>query len=491
MRVEEGDMESVLKYIKAEQAKEKKLALAAKKKREAAAAAALERERLKEEKENEKRKKKQLIDSDIRFSAEKNVRAQRRDQSGKAPDLEKEVSSKTKSDRGKIAKFGEDDEDDLIDNEKDVEKDTRAKKIGADDDEEDEEEAEDLENDPDLEDFKKYVNVEMSAGWIMIPIRDTLQKTKPGKGTKLTLDMNGGTPFSLVGIQRSDVPNRKGLLEAIKRVVGMKINSKLQLLIAPIAAPVAKKNQPIPVSNTAILPRDIILPTKTVDVITTYRQIIASETHLPTRNSKAVALPYGNAIFSSFPRILNDPAAQRVLLLLWSLKAPPIIKKSPPVVSATNPHYVAPERLDVFNDVVLKVWHAMSCYNDKRSRLEVDESLDSIYARELHLRNLVGIYVKDGKAKKSSTDITTATQSATATATASGKRNGNTKDFTNNNPNIQRTSNFGVNTTGMSKGKSKGKGDGPADLLSDEDLPQPDYKPFNVKELLWGVEQEF
>jgi hypothetical protein len=43
----------------------------------------------------------------------------------------------------------------------------------------------------------------------------------------------------------------------------------------------------------------------------------------------------------------------------------------------------------------------------------------------------------------------------------------------------------------MSKGKSKGKGDGPADLLSDEDLPQPDYKPFNVKELLWGVEQEF
>lgn len=497
MRVAEGDIETAIKYAKAQQTKEKKAALAAKKARETAAAAARERERLREEAANEKERalgnKKKPIESDIRFSAEKNVRAQRRDLAGgRAGDSDKEIALKVEQARLQAEREREA-EKELERVRKQQEEEAAA---AAEDEDED---IDDIKDDPGLEDFKKYVNVEMSAGWIMIPIKETLQRTKAGKGTKLQLDMNGGAPFSLVGIQRVDVPERKGFIEAVKRVVGIKIQSKLELLIVPTVAPAVKKNQPPQISATAILPRDIILPTKTVDIITTYRQIIASETHQPPRQNRAVSLPTGNAVFSSFPRMLNDPAAQRVLLLLWSIKSSSLkVKAAATMSAAIDSRSINPERLEVFNDVVLRVWHAMSCYNEKRSRLEFDESLDSIYARELHLRNLVGIYVKeDGKRAATSqpgAPGTTATAGSTANANATGTGvgagtgtgfvatgNGGTYNQNSSNANLMSTSNFGIKSL-------RGKQEGGAGVKADDELPQHDFKPFNVKELLWGLD---
>ena len=485
MRVEEGDMDAVLRYIKKEQAKEKKRALEAKKKLESAAAAALEKERLREEKANLKNRKKAAMDNDIRFSAEKSLRAKRRDMDGtkRGNDRDKEESMKAKQDKfDKTARFGDDSDEDGEDKDK--------KKVkSAEDDEIDADSDDDINDDPGLEDFKNYVHIEMSAGWIMIPIKETLQKAKPGKSTKITLDMNGGAPFSLVGIQRSDVPTRKGLLETVKRFIGIKINSKLELSITPVAAPVAKKNQPPPVSKTAILPRDIILPTKTVDIITIYRQAISSEINQRQRyqhhyNSinKSMALPSGNAVFSSFPRILNDPAAQRVLLLLWRLKTAsmPAAKRAKSTPQLIDPNYVPQEMFVLFNEVVLKIWHAMSCYNDKRTRLDVDESLDSIFGREMHLRKLVGIVPQSELPKKKSSKDINKTNQNTSTMQ---------QTFDNNNPNIQRTGNFAMQTTAVGK-KGKNKDDVNADVLDDDDLPKHDFKPFNVKELLWGIEQD-
>jgi hypothetical protein len=430
-----------------------------------------ERKRLEREREKAvMKKKKSHVDGDIRFAADKSKlrRPKKRGEGDASADAPKEEES---------------DEEDPA--EKAAEEEAKKKKA--------EEDAAVLEEEEDVWADEDFMTVEMSAGWVMIPIADTVAKAGGRGTTKITLDMCGGTPFSVVGIQKGDVPQRAGLIEMVKRIVGIKIHSKLELLISTV--PKTDRTLLLP------LPRNIILPEMSVSIVGVYRHFLANtlrEHDLHSQIDRILpqsgSLPTGDPLFSSFPRILNDPAACRVLLLLWRMEAPKnisvILNAPPPVMYAstaaaggpgsavparvastaapaigtafaTPSRYTIPARtLEVFRSVVLRLWRAMASPDTRPPRTTTAEPVKSIYRRELQLRALLGI-------KKTPTVLAT-----TAHINALKENEKNNKMRASQDLRASRAS--GVN----------------AAALAEEDMSVMHVAstPFNVRELLWGSE---
>lgn len=442
-------------------------------------------ERKRQEMERERallKKKKSHVDGDIRFSENKSLlrRPKKRGEADKPQGNPKAADS---------------DDDDAA--EKAAEEEAKMK--AAEEEEAARKKAEEEENDVWAD--EDYMTVEMSAGWVMIPIADTVAKAGGRGTTKITLDMCGGTPFSVVGIQKGDVPRRAGLLEMVKRIVGIKIHSKLELLISTV--PRTDRTLLLP------LPRNIILPEMSVSIVGVYRHFLANtlrEYDLNCQIDRILPqtgeLPTGDPLFSSFPRILNDPAASRVLLLLWRMEAPKnisVILNAPPAVLyastaaargpgnavparppngteppvpvphigtafATPSRYTIPARtLEVFRSVVLRLWRAMASPDTRPPRVTTSEPVKSIYRRELKLRALLGI-------KKTPSVLAT-----TAHINALKENEKNNKLQASQDLRASRGSNLG----GVS-----------ATALAEQDMSVMHIAstPFNVRELLWGGE---
>jgi hypothetical protein len=451
VRIDQSDYQTLsnqMKLSRAERDKEIQKHLEAKKKRE-------------EEEKKLMMGKKGHIDGDIKFSQEKIKRAQKRGdvKKGKQEKIQEEEEDDDEHDK-------RDSRGDKKLSVKEAEKLKQAEQAAAAAAAAEEEETGWADED--------YITVEMSAGWVMLPIADTLASLGPNRSHKIVLDMSGGTPFSVVGIQRSDVPPRKGILEAIKRIVGIQIKSKLEFLISIPPFRNSDLLQPIP--------DNVILPMAGISLIGVYRhyhvqsyrqqQIQAQFDHILPQTG---TLPTGDPIFSSFPKILNDPAACRVLLLLWSKEIPQNIlslnlssKASADLISSTAAltiQYKIPENiLEAFRRIILKLWRAMSCPGTTCPRTVLTESVKSIYRRELTIRSLVGMPANSG--------VLTSTAHLKA-ANAVGK---------------------GVNTKGGAGAKGEALAGGGAMLpsLHVDDLSREHvaHTPFNVRELLWGQDDD-
>jgi hypothetical protein len=156
----------------------------------------------------------------------------------------------------------------------------------------------------------------MCNGWAMIPLAVAIKSKE-----KLVVPMMGGSPFMEVKINEQ---KRKGTVEAIKRAVGMKVKSQLEIVMYTTS----KRLQPLqPVSY--ILPNNIILPISAVPMAIIYRSLLnEARTKLPIYRSMDRVLPQSGShfvsdiILSTFPRIVSDEACLRVLLHLWTLEAP-------------------------------------------------------------------------------------------------------------------------------------------------------------------------
>lgn len=336
-----------------------------------------------------------------------------------------------------------------------------------------------------MDEFGDATTVEFACGWIMIPIMDILQ---PGmRSKKVVLDMCGGTPFSVVpvDIEIADIPQRPGLFNAMKRFVGIKVQSKLEINLNTVY--VGRNSVTLDKDSRLArrLPNNIILPNKGLSVVSIFRHLVAQEQlkiHLSAHIDQILPqngnLRTASPIFSSFPRILSDPVSSRVLFIMWSKSCPKDIiqkenttNKSVDVNSNNNGNSVVnsvgaifkddisitPVTLQIFNDIVLKLWCAVSASSVQIPRIVQYESMKSSYRREMRLRKIVGL------------PISVIRESGGGVSSMSKKSmdaNGST-------------------TTG-SKLRTSTKGSLNQELQSETNNEFYSYKPFNVKELLWG-----
>lgn len=119
-------------------------------------------------------------------------------------------------------------------------------------------------------------------------------------------------------------------------------------------------------------------------------------------------LPLADAIFSSFPRILADPASSRVLLTLWASEAPEVMLPSKSfsmlgksvdfssnTAAAINKITLADisnsHTLNIFREVVLRLWRACSSPDSQTDRLQPFESVETLFIRENKIRQKVGL----------------------------------------------------------------------------------------------------
>jgi hypothetical protein len=254
------------------------------------------------------------------------------------------------------------------------------------------------------------------------------------KERKFRVEMRGGTPFQLVKIKHDEVEERKGAWQTLKRAFGFKVKSILEFLITPsIPTPSKSTTKQLPPSNTKlqaverlpltqILPLNIVLPTSTVTVVGIYRKLLLQAINQEGEKvdrllPQSGILHHADALLSSFPRILADPAASKVLMMLWSKQFPHELNgrtfRDMTISDASNIR-----ALQVFRSAVLQLWHAFSSPSAIPNKLIPFETYEDILLREDRIREIIGLPCKTLPADAASNVAASLTLRKSITTTA-------------------------------------------------------------------------
>jgi len=217
-----------------------------------------------------------------------------------------------------------------------------------------------------------------------------------GKTTKMKLKMSGGSPFTLMDIKKSDIPNRAGIWAAIKRIVGIQIKSELELSIMPI---LGSKRVDAAIQDRLLtrLPPNVILPANSTVAVGLARVLILDnqinqyQGHLQNILPQTGSLLGGDAVLSSLPKLLSDPAACRVFYLLWASEGPKEVGIRAGETTLSKAENVNNKALTALREIILRLWRACSSPEARPSRLFEEESVDSMYRREVIIRELAGV----------------------------------------------------------------------------------------------------
>ena len=229
---------------------------------------------------------------------------------------------------------------------------------------------------------EKWPTVEMSCGWVMVPIQSTLSASANGKPVTLTLDMFGGSPFGIVNIDKAE--KRPGALQAARRMLFGNIKPRVTLQIRPLPKPFTPSELPqnhknhqnqqdemsmtmaptntVPRSLFDLLPTNIVLPSAAVLMVGVYRQLLQTQM-AATINEDIRALPQSghnarsDLMLSAFPEIVSDEACSRVCMYIWALECPPS-KITANLHTLTSHDLVMGDTLKAFRAVVLRLWRA-------------------------------------------------------------------------------------------------------------------------------------
>ena len=292
--------------------------------------------------------------------------------------------------------------------------------------------------------------------------------TPPSRLNTTTLNAtvtNGGTaPAALATGER---PRSMGFLSSPVKAAtptpagpapgpGPAPGSALRGSLATAPGTITDPTKPTKVDDTkliSLLPPQLLCPANGVTLVGIYRAML--------RDSLAVKLDapdrilpqsgvtiHQDVILGSFPRILADPATCSVLLKLWGREAPDrLTKKSLSQITVTD--VSSKQVLDVFHDVVLKVYRTLHCLDAQPDRFNPFETAEQLYKREELIRRLCGL--------------------TTIPPTGNMLKPGTTSTINNNN-----------NPNGANNNNSN------ANVVEDVDITQVLYAPFNSKELHWN-----
>ena len=263
--------------------------------------------------------------------------------------------------------------------------------------------------------------VDLVSGWVMVPLKDVVQ----GRPIVKSYKMFGGTPFSPVKMNKKEIHKRPGALEAIKRFVHIDIKSQIQIEITPIQAVDTLR-------LNSFMPPSIILPSSAVSLVYIYRQMLRkargqihalqyyhSERDLP---QTSVINNISDIVLSSFPKIMDDTAASRVLMYFWSYESnkiaileqdksfkpprPPVAddisvsnggtKKNTlnetdsNVASKASLHFkVTDAARYLFETLIVRMWNVFCHPDARRSRLTPKETVEQRSRRELVMRSIM------------------------------------------------------------------------------------------------------
>jgi len=308
-------------------------------------------------------------------------------------------------------------------------------------------------------------SVELCSAWCMIPIG---QLAGPGTNApnKQVIPMHGGTPFYATMIRKEDIQLRSGVWNAFKRVIGYHVKSQLSVYLAPVLIP-SRAGSGAPVLSEKVvdyLPENIILPSKIVSSVGIYRCLMSSmQTQYLSLDSSRVLpqsgtyLPFGDVLLSSFPKLLTDPCAAKVLMLLWAREAPANIGTLSDVRNISVQEATNPSVLKLFREVVLRVWRAYNSPEAMKSKHIEIESYDESMKREDKLKEMIGMESKPVPQPKTMLQST-----GNKVATSLG------------------VSGMGVAMSGMGVGMDQNRVS-----LKEKPLLEHLYKPFNSRELFW------
>lgn len=259
-----------------------------------------------------------------------------------------------------------------------------------------------------------------------IPVTASAATTTPTttaiRSKKLTFSMRGGTAFGQVSIEKEAVVQRGGIMNTMRRAVGIEQKSIIEVLVKPssLVTPAPSRLMNTTLKNalppnpdimmTMILPQNIVLPSNSVSCVGTYRTVLeransnssGAERLLPQTG----ALPYADVILSSFPKILADPAASRVLFALWSKEAPAATLR--PTDTLTLSDILSTRAQQSFKEIVLRVYRAFSNPDAQPDKLSPVETLETIFDREKVIRGLLGL-PEPGQTFSSTTSSTAST----------------------------------------------------------------------------------
>lgn len=290
-----------------------------------------------------------------------------------------------------------------------------------------------LSHDEPITDDEKSDTVELCCGWAMVPIASTLA----GSARKLKLPLLGGTPFAVINIPKGEVQQRGGAWNAMKRAFGFETKSTLSLNITPCVGTTATNqvmNSNPNLSSTAtalnqfqlvsqpgsnnqmtksitkeeilnsyrlvsLLPSNIVLPTVGVSAAGIYR-VLLHKTKFAYEESKGRVLPqtqigpslgHADPILSFFPKLLEDPAASRVLMLLWANEAPDELKTFLNKDITVEKTFTEQSHR-AFREVMLRLYRAYNAPDAKHNCMNLeDETAEEINRREIRIKELIGI----------------------------------------------------------------------------------------------------
>ena len=369
------------------------------------------------------------------------------------------------------------------------------------------------------------VSVEFCSGWVMVPLKDIVQ----GRQIRTKVKMLGGTPFSPIKINKKDVRKRPGTFEALKRMVRINVKSEIELILRPS---VSQEN----ILITSLLPPCIILPSSAVTLVALFRESQEAARNLFIAYTSRALPQTGHCgssvdiVLSSFPKLLADVAACRVLMYFWSKEAPkdildmrapsnfasftqgsgrpaatphtpsaaaggnantmsysstPTSQPSTPATTSATAHAAGTkikfsERATlVFRNIVLRVWKAYCVPESRQSRLKTTETLEETSRREILMRSIVEASLK----------VAAPPASATSTMIAS-LTGGSVK----NAPALSSTAGVPSSLSGT-LGMNKGTGASPAGplnsavqsqaLVANKKTEELLSIPFNPFEFLW------
>jgi hypothetical protein len=247
----------------------------------------------------------------------------------------------------------------------------------------------------------------------MVPITQCLAQSTNGKPVNLKLDMFGGSPFSMVKVDK--IKKRSGTFSAMRRLLGFKVRPTISLSLRALPSADLIKADLKGINSTStgsqdtlsprplfsLLPANIVLPRKSVLMAGLYRQLLSKELgDMLTAQSEA-ALPQSgttksqNVLLSAFPPIVADEAVRRVLMYLWPLEAPPsLFKKN--MHQVTSNDLMQRKNLAAFREVVLRVYRAFNSPDAQPNPLNPIESASNVSRREQNVLNMVGLKMFNG-----------------------------------------------------------------------------------------------
>jgi Ca2+-binding EF-hand superfamily protein len=275
--------------------------------------------------------------------------------------------------------------------------------------------------------------VEMTCGWVMVPIASSIVAAKGGT-LKLTLDLSGGSPFSIVDVDQ--IKHRPGTLGTMRRLLGVKVKPRISFSINCIATPVGTDQQAhrgpvmdgsfnstsVPVyrengalMNTfnamnfhdsltrslfSLLPPNVVVPSKAVLLVGVFRNLLDLTMHSTVVSHGERLLPQsapaqrGDILLSAFPQILADRAAMEALLLVWALEVSPSLWKRG-VHSITSNDLESEKVRTAFRDCVVRVWRAYNSPDARKNRLNPQETVSELRARKTNILAMLGFEIKN------------------------------------------------------------------------------------------------